>query len=78
MINQGSIATFVDNIIVAMETEKEYDKIVKEVLKQLKENNLFVKLEKYWWKVKEVEFLGVVIELKGVEIQKEKVEGVLN
>jgi len=48
MINQGSIATFVDNIIVAMETEKEYDKIVKEVLKQLKENNLFVKLEKYW------------------------------
>jgi len=48
------------------------------VLKQLKENNLFVKLEKYWWKVKEVEFLGVVIELKGVEIQKEKVEGVLN
>jgi len=78
MINQGSIATFVDNIIVAMETEKEYDKIVKEVLKQFKENNLFVKLEKYWWKVKEVEFLGVVIELKGVEIQKEKVEGVLN
>jgi len=78
MINQGSIATFVDNIIVAMETEKEYDKIVKEVLKQLKENNLFVKPEKYWWKVKEVEFLGVVIELKGVEIQKEKVEGVLN
>jgi len=78
MINQGSIATFVDNIIVAMKTEKEYDKIVKEVLKQLKENNLFVKLEKYWWKVKEVEFLGVVIELKGVEIQKEKVEGVLN
>jgi len=28
--------------------------------------------------VKKVEFLGVVIGLKGIEMQKEKVEGVLN
>ena len=44
----------------------------------MEENNLFVKLEKCKWKVREVEFLGVVIGPKGVEIQKEKVEGVLN
>jgi len=78
MINQGNMATFIDNIIVATEIEKGYDKVVKEVLKQLKENDLFVKPKKYQWKVKKVEFLGVVIGLKGVEIQKEKVEGVLN
>ena len=78
MINQGNMATFIDNIIVATEIEKEYDKVVKEVLKQLKENDLFVKPKKYQWKVKKVEFLGVVIGLKGVEIQKEKIEGVLN
>jgi len=29
-------------------------------------------------KVREMEFLGVVIGPKGIEIQKEKVEGVLN
>ena len=68
MINQGNMATFIDNIIVATEIEKEYDKVVKEVLKQLKENDLFVKPKKCQWKVKEVEFLGVVIGLKGVEI----------
>jgi len=78
MINQGNMATFIDNIIVATEIEKGYNKVVKEVLKQLKENNLFVKPKKCQWKVKEVEFLGVVIGLKGVEIQKEKIEGVLN
>ena len=78
MINQGNMATFIDNIIVATEIEKGYDKVVKEVLKQLKENDLFVKPKKYQWKVKKVEFLGVVIGLKGVEIQKEKVEGVSN
>jgi len=37
-----------------------------------------VKPEKCKWKVREVEFLGVVISPKGVEMQKEKVEGVLN
>jgi len=52
--------------------------LVEEVLKRLEENDLFVKPEKCKWKVREVEFLGVVIGLKGVEMQKEKVEGVLN
>jgi len=37
-----------------------------------------MKPEKCQWKVKEVEFLRVVIGPKGVEIQKDKVEGVLN
>jgi len=78
MINQGTTATFIDDIIVATETEERYDKIVEEVLKRLKENNLFVKPKKCKWKVREVEFLGVVIGPKGVEIQKEKVKGVLN
>ena len=52
--------------------------MVKEVLKRLEENDLFVKPEKCWWKVKEVEFLGVVIGPQGVKMQKEKVERVLS
>ena len=60
------------------ETEERYDEVVEEVLKQLKENDLFVKPEKCKWKVREMEFLGVVIRPKRVEIQKEKVEEVLN
>jgi len=52
--------------------------VVEKVLKQLEENNLFVKLEKYKWKVREVEFLGVVIRPKGVEMQKKKVKKILN
>ena len=44
----------------------------------MEENNLFVKLEKCKWKVRKVELLGVVISPKGVEMQKEKVEGVLS
>jgi len=78
LINQGDIATFIDNILVATDTEEGHDELVEEVLRRLEGNDLFVKPEKYKWKVREVEFLGVVISPKGVEMQKEKVEGVLN
>jgi len=44
----------------------------------LEKNDLFVKPKKYKWKIREVEFLGVVVGLKGIEMQKEKVEGMLN
>jgi len=77
-INQEDTATFIDDILVATETEEGHDELVEEVLKRLEENNLFIKPEKCKWKVREVEFLGVVISPKGVEMQKEKVEGVLN
>jgi len=78
LINQGDTATFIDDILVAMDMEERHDELVEEVLKRLDENDLFVKLEKCKWKVREVEFLGVVIGPKGVEMQREKVEGVLN
>jgi len=78
LINQGDMATFIDNILVATDTEEGYDELVEEVLRRLEENNLLVKPEKCKWKVREVEFLGVVIDPKGVEMQKEKVKGVLS
>jgi len=78
LINQRDTAIFIDDILVATDTEEEHDKLVEEVLKRLEENNLFVKLEKFIWKVREVEFLGVIISPREVEMQKEKVEGVLN
>jgi len=61
-----------------MDTEEGHDELVKEVLRRLKKNDLFMKLEKYRWKVREVEFLGVVISPKRVEMQRKKVEGVLS
>ena len=78
LINQGDTVTFIDDILVAIDTEEGHDKLVEEVLKRLEENDLSMKLEKCKWKVREVEFLGVVIGPRGVEIQKEKIEEVLN
>jgi len=35
--------------------------LVEEILRRMKENNLYIKLEKCKWKVREVDFLKVVI-----------------
>ena len=78
LINQGDIATFIDDILVTTDIEEGHNKLMEEMLKRLEENNLFVKPEKCKWKVREVEFLGVVIGPKGEKMQREKVEGVLN
>ena len=78
LINQGDIATFINDILVVTDTEERHNELVEEILKRLEENDLFVKPKKCKWKVREVEFLEVVISPKGVEMQKEKVEGVLN
>ena len=45
MISQENMVTFIDDIIVATDTEKRHDKLVEKVLKRLEKNNLFVKLE---------------------------------
>ena len=35
MINKGKVVAFMDNVLVETETEKEHNKIVKEILKKL-------------------------------------------
>jgi len=47
LINTGKVESFIDDIIVEMETEKGHDEIVEEVVKRLVENSLYVKPEKY-------------------------------
>jgi len=77
LINIGEVASFIDNVIVEIEEEKKYDGIVEKVVKRLAENNLYVKPEKYKWKVREVGFLEVVIGPERIKMKEEKVKRVL-
>jgi len=45
LINTGEVATFMNNILIGTEEEK-HDEIVEEVLKRIKENDLYIKPEK--------------------------------
>ena len=77
LINTRKVASFIDNVIIGTEAEEGHDEMVEEVVKRLAENNLYVKPEKYKWRVKEIEFLEVVIEPEGVKMEEDKVKGVL-
>ena len=46
LINTGEVATFMNNILIGTEEEEKHDEIVEEVLKRIKENDLYIKPEK--------------------------------
>ena len=77
LVVEEKVAVFIDNMMIAMETEKRHDEIVEEVLRRLEKNDLFVKPEKCVWKVRKVGFLEVIIGEDGVRMEKEKVQGVV-
>jgi len=78
LINKEKVAAFVDNILVGTETREGHDEIVEEILKRLEENDLYIKPEKYMWKVRKIGFLRVIIGPDRIEIEKKKVDGVLS
>ena len=46
LINTGKVVAFIDDIIVGIDTKEEHEEIVAEVIRRLKENDLYVKPEK--------------------------------
>lgn len=77
LINERKVAAFVDDVLVGTEIEEGHNEIVAEVLRKLKENDLYVKPEKCTWRTNKVNFLGVVIKSKEIEMEEKKVKGVL-
>ena len=77
-INTGKVRSFIKNVIVRAEEEERHNKVVKEVVKQLAENDLYIKPKKYKQNIREVGFLEVVIGLEIIMMEEEKVKGVLD
>jgi len=78
LINEEKVAAFVDDVLVGTETEKGHDEIVEEILRRLEENDLYIKLEKCMWKARKIGFLEVIIGPNRIEMEAEKVDGVLS
>ena len=72
------VANFINDIIVRIGEEERHNKVIEKVVKRLVENNLYVKLEKYKQKIREVRFLRVVIGPERIKIKKKKIKEVLD
>jgi len=78
LINTEKMKSFIDGVMVRKESREGHDELVEEILRRIEKNGLYVKPEKYKWKVREVDFLEVVIGLEGIKMEKEKVKAVLD
>ena len=68
---------YLDDLLIYSKTQEEHDSHVLLVLKRLRENGLYAKLEKCSFDCKQVEFLGYVISSKGISMDPAKVKAVL-
>jgi len=78
LINMGKVGSFIDNIMIGIEMEEGHDDLVTKILRRLEENHLYIKLEKCKWKVKEVDFLEVVIIPERIKMEEKNMKAVLD
>ena len=71
------VVVFIDDILVFSRNEEEHEEHLRLVLQRLRENQLYAKLSKCEFWLKEVSFLGHVISEGGVSVDPGKVRDVL-
>ncbi|KAK8510296.1 hypothetical protein V6N12_073367 [Hibiscus sabdariffa] len=72
------LVVFIDDILVYSRTEEDHDRHLRLVLQTLLENQLYAKLSKCEFWIREVVFLGHVVSSEGIRVDPKKVEAVVN
>jgi len=71
------VMVYLDDILIFGIYLKEHRQLVKEVLKKLQFNDLYTKAEKCFFEQSSIKYLGIIISENKVQIDKEKLSGVL-
>jgi hypothetical protein len=72
------MVVFIDDILIFSKNEEEHDEHLHLVLQKLRENQLYAKLIKCEFWLKEVSFLGHIISKGGISVDPSKVKDVLS
>jgi hypothetical protein len=72
------VVVFIDDILILSKNEEEHDEQLRLVLQKLRENQLYAKLNKCEFWLKEVSFLGHIISEGRISIDPSKVKDVLS
>jgi hypothetical protein len=65
---------YLDNILIYSYNPKDHSKYISQVLERLRENRLYIKPSKCMFYTREVDFLGFIVNTKGVVIEPSRVE----
>ena len=72
------IIVYLDNIIIYLNSEKEYKEYIKWVLSKLYKENMLVIIKKYKFYIKKTNFIGFIIELRQISINLKKIKAIVN
>jgi hypothetical protein len=69
---------YLDNILIYSDNPEDYQIYISQILERLREKGLYIKPSKYIFSTKEIEFLGFIINTKGVVIEPSQIEIICN
>ena len=72
------VIAYLDDILIYLKNPRDYVKYIQTILEYFKKAKLRLRLEKYEFYKEEVNFLGFIVNTKGVKISKDKIEVVQN
>ena len=72
------IIVYLNNIIIYLNSKKEYKEYIKWVLSRLYKENMLVAIEKYKFHSKKINFIGFIIKLKQISMDLKKIKTIIN
>jgi hypothetical protein len=78
LIDQNVVIVYLDDILIYTETLEEHQKVVKQVLKILQDNDLYLKPDKCEFEKTKVEYLGLIISHNHVKMDPVEVQGIVD
>ena len=72
------IIVYLDNIIIYLNSEKEYKKYMEQVLGRLYKENIPIIIKKCEFYTKKTNFIGFIIKLKQISIDPKKIKAIIN
>ena len=73
-IAEGWVVIYMDDILIFSRTLEEHHKQVSRILEKLQQHQLSLKVEKCYFEKEEIEFLGLIITQKGIQMDPHKVK----
>ena len=69
---------YLDDIIIYLNSKKEYKKYIKWVLSRLYKENILVIIKKYKFHTKKTNFVEFIIKLRQISIDLKKIKAIIN